>query len=439
MLIHKYKVVHLQDIIGNKTCINSIQNWFENWYTEKEPKPETKTKTKSKTTVKNVCVCALLSGPNGIGKTLAVELLIKKYDLNPISLNPDEKADKEYITKTIIPSIQRKKSFANKQNIFVIHDIDCYDDYGFISSIVTSLKKTKIPVIATCNNRYEQSLKPLTPYCLDVKFQKPNTSDVVKFIKPIIKKEGIKITDAKLNQLIEDSNCDVRNILNNLQLFCGNTKSSCGTSESKDKTNSNVFEVTKQFMSQNVELDDKQILFWTNNDILPLMIHENYPANNIKMKNDADYLNNIAESIHSLSDIDLFEKDIHMNGNWELMPYTAWCSIKSVANCHSKMMIKFTSFFEKRASKKQTMVYGNITPLHIPKVEEKSKAKKNISPKTTSKLTKTKEPKESKSKVTKTKESKNKAIKIEAIVEIDEIQEKPKIVRRKKVKLIIEE
>jgi replication factor C subunit 1 len=442
MFINKYKPDDLQHIIGNKTCITSIQNWFENWYAEKEPKTETKTNPKIKTHSKKECVCALLSGPNGIGKTLAAELLIKKYDLNPITLNPDERADKEYIAKTIIPSIQTTKSFTKKQNIFVIHDIDCYDDYGFISSIVNCLKETKIPVIATCNNRYDQSLKPLISYCLDVKFQKPNTCDVVKFVKQIIKKESIVISDANLNQVIEDSNCDVRNTLNNLQLLGGNTNMNM---TSKDNTNTNIFEVTKQFMSQNVELDDKQRLFWTNNDIIPLMIHENYPANNIKMKNEACYLNNIAESIHSLSDIDLFEKDIHMNGNWELMPYTAWCSIKSVANCHTKTMIKFTSFFEKRASKKQTMNYirgsGGIIK-NISKVEEKIKAKKKSSPKTTVKLTKSKEPKQPKSKLTKTKEPKPKAIKIEPTLEIAdevEVQEKPKIVRRKKVKLIIEE
>jgi hypothetical protein len=137
-----------------------------------------------------------------------------------------------------------------------------------------------------------------------------------------------------------------------------------------------------------------------------------------------------------LSDIDLFEKDIHMNGNWELMPYTAWHSIKSVANCHAKAMIKFTSFFEKKVPKKQTMVYGDNK--NISKVENKEK---NSSPKTTVKLTKkTKEPKVSKEpKITKSKETKPRATKIKPIVEISEVQEKPKIVRRKKVNLIIEE
>jgi len=415
MLIHKYKPENLENIIGNKNSISSIQSWFENWYAN------TKTNTKN--------LCALLSGPNGIGKTLTVELLIKKYNLNPISLNPHEKADRDHIVNTILPSIKKTKSFTNKQNVFVIHDIDCYDDYGFISSIVTCLKETKIPVITTCNSRYDQALKPLIPYCLDIKFQKPTSSDISRFVKPILKKECISMSDSNLNQLIEDSNCDIRSILNNLELISrGNTKNT-GSSDAnpKDKTNTNIFEVTKLFMSQNVELNDKQILFWMNNDILPLMIHENYPVNNIKMKDESSYLNNIAESIHSLSDIDLFEKDIHMNGNWELMPYNAWFSIKSVANCHAKTMIKFTSFFEKRASKKQTMVYGDIK--NISKLQEQSK--KKGSPKRKS----IKEPKTSKTpkvKVSKTSKTKTTS-------EIAEVQEKPKIVRRKKVKLIIEE
>jgi len=414
MLIHKYKPDILENIIGNKTCVNSIQSWFENWYAN------TKSDTKN--------VCALLSGPNGIGKTLTVELLIKKYDLNPISLNPDEKADRDHIINSILTSIKKTKSFSNKQNIFVIHDIDCYDDYGFISSIVTCLKQTKIPVITTCNSRYDQALKPLIPYCLDIKFQKPSSSDIARFVKPILKKESITISDAKLNQLIEDSNCDIRSILNNLEFIGENVNIN-----SKDKINSNIFEVTKLFISQNVDLNDKQILFWTNNDILPLMIHENYPTNNIKMKNEVAYLNNISESIHSLSDIDLFEKDIHMNGNWELMPYTAWFSMNSVANCHAKTMIKFTSFFEKRASKKQTMNYKDNG--YIDNNNNNSKTSSKIVSKKSKKKTPT-ETKVTKAKVTKPKETKTKKSKED---EITEVQEKPKKTIRPKVKLIIEE
>ena len=409
MFTDKYKPQILENIVGNKLCIDNLNKWFENWDAEKNEK-------------KNKNICALLYGTSGIGKTLCVDLFIKKYDVNPIELNPHDKIDKEYIMKNILPSLQVIKSFSKKRTVFVIHDIDCYDDYGFISSIVNCLKETKIPVIATCNNRYDQSLKPIIPYCLDFKFQKSSNNDIIQFLKPIIKLENITISETRLKQIIEDCDCDIRSILNNLQFYNTKTSSSSSSSSSscgnKDKTNSNIFEVTKLFMSQNIEISDKQTLFWLNNDLLPLMLHENYPYNNIKMKNDVLYLNNIASSASSLSDLDLFEKEIHTNTNWELLPYTAWLSIKSITNCHAKTQIKFTSFFEKRAAKKQTLNKNIVKDKNEDKDKTIIKSKNNK--KTSEKITKE----------TKTK----KEIKIKKNKD-----EKPKVVKRKKVELIIEE
>jgi len=419
MFVDKYKPQNLENVIGNKQCISGLQSWFEQWNTEnKNTNQESKEISKPKEN-KSKNICALLSGPSGIGKTLTVELFIKKYDLNPITLSPDDKVDKEYILKTIIPSLQNKKSYSKKNNIFVIHDIDCYDDYGFISYVINCFKETKNPVIATCNNRYDQSLKPIIPYCSDIKFQKLSMNDIIQFLKPIIKLEGISINEIKIKQLIEDFDYDLRSVLNNLQLYNAKASSTLNTSTNgKDKANSNIFEITKLFMSQNIEIDEKQTLYWLNNDIIPLMIHENYPFNNIKMKNDATYLNNISTSITSLSDLDIFEKEIHTNGTWELLPYTAWLSVKSVENCHAKGQIKFTSFFEKRVSKKPTM---NINDLN-------------------SKLSSNAEKNEKKSKVSKPEKGKKTPPKTK-VEKVEKTKKEPKKCKdsKKKVKLIIEE
>jgi replication factor C subunit 1 len=464
MFTDKYKPQIVENIVGNKQSILSIQNWFEKWCTEnKNTNQDTKQISKTKEN-KTKTICALLSGPSGIGKTLTVELFIKKYDLNPITLSPDDKIDKEYILKTIIPSLQNKKSYSKKNNIFVIHDIDCYDDYGFISSIVNCFKETKIPVIATCNNRYEQALKPIIPYCLDVKYQKLSMNDIVQFLKHVIKTEKININDIRLKQLIEDFDYDLRSVLNNLQLYNAtaiskvNAKSN-NTVENdsnigKDKSNSNIFEVTKLFMSQNIEITEKQTLYWLNNDIIPLMIHENYPINNIKMKNDAIYLNNISTSIASLSDLDIFEKEIHTNGTWELLPYTAWLSIKAVENCHAKVQIKFTSFFEKRVSKKPTMNTNDLNSkltnkssniLTSNNTEKNAKKSSGSKPENIVKTVKTENTEKTKKSSPKTKlTTKNTKPKIAKVKDEPEtIQEVPKKTKPKtsktKVKLIIEE
>ena len=425
MFTDKYKPQILENIIGNKLCIDNLQKWLENWLDNKNPDINGKSD-------KHKNICSLLSGPSGIGKTLCVNLLTKKYNLNPIELNPDDKTDKEYIMKTILPSLRTKLSFSKKNNIFVIHDVDCYDDYGFISCIVNCFKETNIPAIATCNNRYDQSLKPIIPYCLDIKFQKPITSDIIAFLKPIIRTENMSINESTLKQIIEDFNCDIRSILNHLHFYKNQNISNNKNGNIKDKTMSNIFDNTKSFMSQNIEMIEKQTLFWLNNDLLPLMIHENYPYNTIKMKNEVSYLNNIADTIDSISDLDIIEKEVHANSNWELLPYTAWFSIKSVCNCHAKTQIKFTSFFEKNSIKKQNM------NKNIVKVQNENKSKSIVksknSKKTSEKKTKTTETTKT-TKTTKTSTTKVKKNKEET----PKSQEKPKIVRKKKVQLIIEE
>lgn len=429
MFTDKYKPQVLEKIIGNKLCIDNLQKWLESWFDNTTPDLNGKCD-------KHKNICALLSGPNGIGKTLCVDLLIKEYNLNPIELNPDDKIDKEYIMNKILPSLRTKLSFSKKYNIFVIHDIDCYDDYGFITCIVNCLKETKVPVIATCNNRYEKSFKPIIVYCLDIKFQKPITSDIIAFLKPIIRTENMSVNETTLKQIIEDFNCDIRSILNHLHFYknqnISNDKNS-KTSNIKDKTMNNIFDNTKLFMSQNIEMIEKQTLFWLNNDLLPLMIHENYPYNNIKMKNEVSYLKNIADTIDSISDLDIIEKEIHTNTNWELLPYTAWIAIKSVCNCHAKTQIKFTSFFEKNAVKKQNM------NKNIVKVQNENKSKsivKSKNNKKSSEKTSTPKAKKTKEETSTTKTSKKvKKNKEETL----KSQEKPKIVRKKKVQLIIEE
>ena len=405
MFTDKYKPDIFDNFIGNKQNIILLHKWYETWSI---------TNQKAK--------CCLISGTSGIGKTLSIELLIKKYNLNPITISPDDKIENEYILNCIIPSIKIEKNILSKKNILIIHDIDSYDDYGFIKNILLCLKETKIPVITTCNNRYEQSLKPILNMCFDIKFQKPTVLEISKFLNPILKKEQIKVSEIKLKNIIEDSNSDIRNILLNLQLnYNGkiNEVTSC-----KDKTISqtNIFELTKLFMSQNIDINDKYPLFWLNNDLLPLMIHENYPLNNIKMKNEVEYLKNISDSISSLSDIDLIDSEIRTTAsNWELLPYIAWNSIRSVSNCNAKSQIKFTEFFAKIALINKNK--KNAKPKNVSQDTDAKQPKKTKQPKTS------KTPKQPKT-TKKTKEPINQTVLKDTV---------PKRKYIKKVKLIIEE
>ena len=70
MFILYYKPTSIENIVGNSTTIKSILTWLNEWYITGRD-------------VKNTC--ALLSGPNGIGKTLTIDLIIQKH----LSTNSD--------------------------------------------------------------------------------------------------------------------------------------------------------------------------------------------------------------------------------------------------------------------------------------------------------------------------------------------------------------
>ena len=115
MFTIKYRPTKLNDFIGNKKLIQPLINWLLNW----DPKNK---KTR----------CALISGLNGIGKSLLVELILNTNDFNIINLSIDDDRDKETINKTIKPLLKSKKTFDGKENALVVSDIDSSGgDYGF--------------------------------------------------------------------------------------------------------------------------------------------------------------------------------------------------------------------------------------------------------------------------------------------------------------------
>ena len=335
MLSQRYKPTDINGIIGNKKNIDAIKQWILN----------------IENNLQNTKKCLLISGNSGIGKTLSVELIFKSLKYNIVDLNSDDERDKEYIKSKIKPMIQVVKTVFGKKNALVVNDLDCLSDHGFISALIECIKETKIPIICTCNDRYNQAFKTFATYCEDVKFKNPSTNEVYNFINPIYKKEKILISEINARILIENSNNDVRNTLNNLQVY--NHKAEIILD--KDKTQIGIFDMANIMLSQISETETKYKTFWLDSDLSPLMIHENYIANIMKSKNNDETnklkdLDNLFAAANCLSNIDLFESDIEAT-KWELMPYIAVNCISATTNCHNKAQIKFPSFLAKTSTK----------------------------------------------------------------------------------------
>jgi len=313
-----YRPKKIEDFVGNKNIIQSFIQWLLEW------EPSNK---KNK--------CALVSGLTGIGKTLLVELILKKHDYNIINLGLDDERDKDYMNNVIRPVLKTKKTFDGQENVLVVSDIDSGADYGFMSSLTDCIKETKIPIICICNNRYEQSIKPILNYCFDIKMSKPSYQDTYRLLYNIVVTEKIKIKESEIKELYEQSNGDIRFIINMIQfgLRKGN----------KNIQSSNIFETTSKLMSIDETIDSKYDTYWLANDIHTLMVQENYVNNIMGINDQLKRLDNLSYSAHALSDTDIFETQVNMT-KWEFEPYVGLSIINAASKCNKKAMIKFPQY-----------------------------------------------------------------------------------------------
>ena len=324
MFTSKYRPNTIDEFVGNKLAVQSLNNWLLGW------EPSNK-KTK----------CALLSGVNGIGKSLLVELILNKNGFNVVNLSIDDERDKETMNMTIKPLLRTKKTFDGQKNALLVSDIDsCGGDYGFISCLTECIKETQIPIICICDDRYNQSIKPIINYCFDVKLSKPNYDDVYRLIYKVVTAEGIKIGKSRVDKLYEQSNGDIRYILNALQL--GMKKSDT----SKNIQSSNIFDTTGKLLNMDLSIDEKVNYYWMAHDIHTLMVHENYIGNTLASKCDAKRLENIAYSADSLSDADILDSTF----DFRLSSYVALNTVKATSKCNKKGQIKFPQFLGKIAT-----------------------------------------------------------------------------------------
>lgn len=335
-MLETYKPTKFSEIVGNKLAIQTLGKWFLTWPA--------------------VSTCALVSGPCGIGKTLSIDLLTKQPEYNVMEVNSDDERNEGFIKTKVALFVKTKKNMWGKINVLVVNDIDVSQDNGFLGALCGCVKETKIPIILTCNDRYEPKIKTLAALCTDIKLFKPPSADICRYITDIVKKE-LKTSRLTTNQTqliqsaIETADGDVRNSILSAEfsLICGmGVGVDCGTSakktnkldNKKDKTKRNLFDLTTDIMSQMTDFVDKVDLFNMEKDLLPLMVHENYPHNIMKTKTPQETLYHLSFASQCMSDYDMMPYE-----------YNSISILTATTVCHPKSRINFTGYLGKISSK----------------------------------------------------------------------------------------
>ncbi|CAN0452894.1 unnamed protein product, partial [Laminaria digitata] len=83
-------------------------------------------------------------------------------------------------------------------------------DRGGIQELIALIKKTKVPIIAICNDRQHQKIRSLVNHCYDLRFARPMKVTIAKRVKAVAKMEGMDVDDNAAEMLVEANGNDIR-------------------------------------------------------------------------------------------------------------------------------------------------------------------------------------------------------------------------------------
>ena len=311
--INKYKPHNIDKIIGNVKQIETFQQWIQ--------KPTNSS--------------IIISGNQGLGKTLTIKLILEKFNYNIRIINPNEIKDHRLLDDfndyyNFVSSIYSKISFNNTINkkIALIFDetenITLTSEKKYIMDIHKYNNKLKaFPLIFISNNQHSKLLNDLKKNCDEIVFEVPFKDEIIQIISNILIKENIKFENTKLiNKIIDLSQNDVRRLINLLQelsLNYNNFITEQNIEEFINKTREKdidigLFNSTVQIINNYLPYDNIIKLYETEKVLLPLMIYENY----LKKMNSENNINNIRNISNSISIGDNIETSIYTDQNWYL-------------------------------------------------------------------------------------------------------------------------
>ncbi|AYV85012.1 MAG: hypothetical protein Satyrvirus2_23 [Satyrvirus sp.] len=368
--LDKYKPKKLSDVLGDKTQIQKIDKFVKQF-------------TKNKINIDKIdSPNLIITGINGIGKTLITDLILQENGLEKITIDlsnisitrktkKKKKTEKESTCsnrtiKTYYITLNNKNLSANgeytKRKIALVFDdvsnISNPKEKEAIKSIVKMNNKLKkFPIIIIANTKHSKTMNELRKmvtfsvkstnddgkkenkkFINEIVMRIPNYNDIEKFIKNICEKEKLKMGKNKMDEnelyieIINHSQYDIRRLINILEELKMIYKDSvvtlekfeqyCETSKTKD-IDPGIYEATRMLLNKYSDTDTALTLYGEERATIPLMVHENYPLNirqqYPKISVD-DQIDLIYTISKSISESDKVDGLIYSNQCWNLQP-----------------------------------------------------------------------------------------------------------------------
>lgn len=224
----------------------------------------------------------LLKGQYGVGKTLLVNLICEKDNLNIIHINIHAKNVEDTILKMVENQNTLTKYFKNKTDVILLDDVNENVSLKQINLIIKLIEKINIHVVIIITNKYYKNISKLMKHIVLIDF-KPLSS---KQLLPKLKLRYPKLKDKVIKRNLSS---DIRQSIINLN-FAQNSK----IYMKKDGFN-NVFELMDMII-------DKKIDNIPYDEFLIQIISSNY----LQHSEDINVVSESADSICDANNLNIF-------------------------------------------------------------------------------------------------------------------------------------
>ncbi|KAJ1925264.1 DNA replication factor C complex subunit Rfc1 [Tieghemiomyces parasiticus] len=363
----KYRPKSLKELCGNKGKVETIVEYLRKF----------KAGATSKLRGEQAAYKAVLvSGPPGIGKTTAVHLACAQEGFTVIEMNASDTRSKKalnslvgdltgnYTVDDFFSGPRNKVMTAN--TALVMDEVDGMSggDRGGTAQLIQLIKKAKIPVLCICNDRRATNVKSLLNHCLDIPFHRPDVGSIRSRMMSIAFKEKLKLNPNAVDQLVQSTHNDLRQILNLLSTYrlsqdaMSYDQGKAYARAAQKQVARSPFDITAEYLTSqgynHTSFAEHINAYFYDYSLIPLFIQENYPRCQSEWahRKAAEHgltqlmsLEALSHAADAISEGDLVERKIGSGQQWSLMPvHAAFSCVRPAYYMHGSMAGSMTQF-----------------------------------------------------------------------------------------------